>query len=119
MFAFFRDNGLRTYIVTRGGRDFVWVYSEATSGIPPEQVVGAASATTSTNNTDGEPILAKEPKLLLNDDNACKSKRINLTIGRRPVASFGDSTGELQMLEIHDGRRRAATGGAAARRRGA
>ena len=96
---YFRDNGYKTYIVTGGGQDFVRVYSEQVYGIPPEQVVGTAGATKYGYAKDGRPILTKEPKLLLNDDNAGKPEGIHLMIGRRPYAAFGNSTGDRQMLE--------------------
>ena len=96
---YLRANGYKTYIVTGGGQDFVRVYSEATYGIPPEQVVGTAGGTTYSYGKDGKPILTKEPKLLLNDNNAGKPEGIHLMIGRRPVAAFGNSTGDREMLE--------------------
>jgi hypothetical protein len=97
--SFFRANGYRTYIVTGGGQDFVRVYSERVYGIPPEQVVGSAGGTKYGYDKDGKPFLTKEPKLLLNDDNAGKPEGIHLEIGRRPRAAFGNSTGDRQMLE--------------------
>jgi phosphoglycolate phosphatase-like HAD superfamily hydrolase len=97
--SYLRANGFKTYIVTGGGQDFVRVYSERVYGIPPEQVVGTAGGTKYSYGTDGKPILAKEPKLLLNDNNAGKPEGIHLMIGRRPVAAFGNSTGDEQMLE--------------------
>ena len=96
---YFRDNGYKTYIVTGGGQDFVRVYSEQVYGIPPEQVVGTAGATKYGYTTGGRPMLTKEPKLILNDDNAGKPEGIHLMIGRRPYAAFGNSTGDRQMLE--------------------
>ena len=96
---FLRANGFKTYIVTGGGQDFVRVYAEQTYGIPPEQVVGTAGGTKYGYDQDGKPILTKEPKLLLNDDNAGKPEGIHLMIGRRPYAAFGNSTGDRQMLE--------------------
>ena len=96
---YLRANGYKTYIVTGGGQDFVRVYSEQTYGIPPEQVVGTAGGTKYGYGKDGRPFLTKEPKLLLNDDNAGKPEGIHLMIGRRPVAAFGNSTGDRQMLE--------------------
>ena len=96
---YLRASGYRTYIVTGGGQDFVRVYSDATYGIPPEQVVGSAGGTTYGYGKDGKPFLTKEPKLLLNDNNAGKPEGIHLMIGRRPVAAFGNSTGDRQMLE--------------------
>lgn len=97
--GYLRANGYKTYIVTGGGQDFVRVYSEAAYGIPPEQVVGTAGGTTYGYDKDGNPILTKEPKLLLNDNDAGKPEGIHLMIGRRPVAAFGNSTGDKQMLE--------------------
>ena len=96
---YLRANGYKTYIVTGGGQDFVRVYSENVYGIPSEQVVGSALGTTYSYDKDGKPVLTKEPKLLLNDDNAGKPEGIHLMIGRRPYAAFGNSTGDRQMLE--------------------
>ena len=96
---YFRDNGYRTYIVTGGGQDFVRQYSERVYGIPPEQVVGTAGGTSYRYDKNGRPFLLKEPKLLLNDDNAGKPQGIHLMIGRRPYAAFGNSIGDKQMLE--------------------
>ena len=96
---YLRANGYKTYIVTGGGQDFVRVYSEATYGVPPEQVVGTAGGTKYGYGKDGRPFLTKEPKLLLNDDKAGKPEGIHLMIGRRPVAAFGNSDGDRQMLE--------------------
>jgi phosphoglycolate phosphatase-like HAD superfamily hydrolase len=96
---YLRANGYKTYIVTGGGQDFVRVYAEQTYGVPPEQVVGTAGATKFGYDKSGQPFLTKEPKLLLNDNNAGKPEGIYLMIGRRPVAAFGNSTGDKQMLE--------------------
>ena len=97
--TYLRANGYKTYIVTGGGQDFVRVYAEQVYGIPPEQVVGTAGATKYGYDKSGRPFLTKEPKLLLNDDNAGKPEGIHLMIGRRPYAAFGNSTGDRQMLE--------------------
>jgi hypothetical protein len=94
-----RANGYKTYIVTGGGQDFVRTYAEQVYGIPPEQVVGTAGGTTFGYDKDGRPTLTKEPRLLLNDNNAGKPEAIHLMIGRRPCAAFGNSTGDRQMLE--------------------
>jgi phosphoglycolate phosphatase-like HAD superfamily hydrolase len=94
-----RDNGYKTFIVTGGGQDFVRVYSQQVYGIPPEQVVGSAGATKFGYASDGKPFLTKEPKLLLNDNDAGKPEGIHLMIGRRPYAAFGNSTGDREMLE--------------------
>ena len=96
---YLRANGYKTYIVTGGGQDFVRVYSEETYGVPPEQVVGSAGGTSYGYDKDGKPFLTKEPKLLLNDDKAGKPQGIHLMIGRRPLAAFGNSTGDKEMLE--------------------
>ena len=96
---YLRANGYKTYIVTGGGQDFVRVYAEQVYGIPPEQVVGTAGGTTYGYTKNGKPFLTKEPKLLLNDNNAGKPEGIHLMIGRRPNAAFGNSTGDRQMLE--------------------
>ena len=96
---YLRANGYKTYIVTGGGQDFVRVYAEQTYGIPPEQVVGTALGTKYGYAKDGKPFLTKEPKLVLNDNDAGKPEGIHLMIGRRPHIAFGNSTGDQQMLE--------------------
>ena len=97
--SYLRANDFKTYIVTGGGQDFVRVYSERVYGVPPEQVVGSAGSTKYSYDQEGKPILTKEPKLLLNDNDAGKPEGIHLMIGRRPIAAFGNSTGDEQMLE--------------------
>ena len=99
LLRYLRANGYKTYIATGGGQDFVRVYAERVYGIPPEQVVGSAGATKYGYGKDGKPFLTKEPKLLLNDNDAGKPEGIHLMIGRRPVAAFGNSTGDREMLE--------------------
>ncbi|MGE0039218.1 MAG: HAD family hydrolase [Xanthobacteraceae bacterium] len=95
---YLRANAYKTYIVTGGGQDFVRVYAEKVYGIPPEQVIGTASGTKYSYGKDGKPTLVKDPRLLLNDNNAGKVEGIHLMIGRRPYAAFGNSTGDRQML---------------------
>lgn len=105
---YLRANGYKTYIVTGGGQDFVRTYAEKTYGIPPEQVIGSATGTTFGYDKDGKPILTKDPKLLINDNDAGKPESIHLMIGRRPYVSFGNTAGDQQMLEYTaagDGRR--------------
>lgn len=97
--TYLRASGYKTYIVTGGGQDFVRVYAERVYGVPPEQVIGTAGATKFGYKPDGTPFLTKEPKLLLNDDKAGKPEGIHLVIGRRPLAAFGNSTGDREMLE--------------------
>ncbi len=96
---YLRASGYKTYIVTGGGQDFVRTYAEQVYGIPPEQVVGTAGGTKYGYDKSGKPFMTKEPKLLLNDNNAGKPEGIHLMIGRRPYAAFGNSTGDRQMLE--------------------
>jgi hypothetical protein len=97
--SYLSANGFKTYIVTGFGQDFVRLYSQQVYGIPPEQVDGSALAVKYDYAKDGKPILIKEPKLMLNDNDAGKPEGIHLMIGRRPNASFGNSTGDQQMLE--------------------
>lgn len=85
LLKYLRANGYRTYIVTGGGQDFVRVYSEAVYEIPPEKVVGTIGGTKYGYDKEGKPFLTKEPKLLLNDDNAGKPEGIHLMIGRRTM----------------------------------
>jgi hypothetical protein len=99
LLRYLRANGYKTYIVTGGGQDFVRVFAEQVYGIPPEQVIGSAGATRYGYDSQGRPFLTKEPRLLLNDNDAGKPEGIQLMIGRRPVAAFGNSTGDRQMLE--------------------
>jgi phosphoglycolate phosphatase-like HAD superfamily hydrolase len=96
---YLRANGFKTYIATGGGQDFVRVYAEQVYGIPPEQVVGTMGGTRYAYGKHGEPELFKEPKMLLNDNNAGKPEGIHLMIGRRPCGAFGNSTGDREMLE--------------------
>ncbi len=105
---YLRDNGYKTFIVTGGGQDFVRTYSQRVYGVPPWQVVGTATAAKYGYDKDGKPFLTKDPKLLLNDNNAGKVEGIHLEIGVRPVIAFGNSTGDREMLEY-------TTGGAGAR----
>ncbi len=93
-----RGNGFKTYIVSGGGQEFVRAYAQRVYGIPPEQVVGSSMAT-EYQIKDGKPVLMRLPKLFFNDDNAGKVIGINLFIGKRPYAAFGNSNGDREMLE--------------------
>ena len=99
LLSYLRASGYKTYIVTGGGQDFVRMYSKQTYGIPVEQVVGSAGGVKYGYGADGKPFLTKEPKLLINDNNAGKPESIHMMIGQRPRASFGNSTGDREMLE--------------------
>ncbi len=96
---YLRENGYRTYIVTGGGQDFVRAYAQQVYDIPPEQIVGSALDTKYEYNKEGQGILMRDPKLLLNNNFAGKAEDIYLFIGRHPRAAFGNSTGDQQMLE--------------------
>ena len=115
--SYLRANGFKTYIVTGGGQDFVRVYSERVYGIPPEQVVGTAGGTKYSYDTDGKPILTKEPKLLLNDNDAGKPEGIHLMIGRRPYRRVRQLNRRPADAGIYRSRRRLAAEDARAARR--
>src|SRR5271156_2612359 len=95
---YLRANSFRTYIVTGGGQEFVRAYSEKVYGVPPEQVVGS-SIVTKLVDTNGKPMLMREPKVFFIDDGPGKAIGINLFISKRPIAAFGNSGGDAQMLE--------------------
>lgn len=103
MMKYLRSQGYRTYIVTGGGQDFVRVFADQTYGVPPEQVVGSMGGVKYGYDANGKPTLTKEPKLLINDNNAGKPEAIHGLIGRRPIIAFGNSTGDQQMLEYATG----------------
>jgi phosphoserine phosphatase len=95
---YLRESGFRTYIVTGGGQEFVRAYSERVYGVPVEQVVGSSIAT-KYEYQGGKPVLMREPKVFFIDDKAGKAIGINLFIGKRPYAAFGNSGGDREMLE--------------------
>jgi phosphoglycolate phosphatase-like HAD superfamily hydrolase len=95
---YLREKGFRTYIVTGGGQAFVRAYSERVYGVPPEQVVGS-SIVTKYQEADGKPVLMREPKVFFIDDGPGKAVGINLFIGKRPMAAFGNSSGDAEMLQ--------------------
>lgn len=96
---YLRDNGYRTYIVTGGGQDFVRAYAQQVYGIPPEQIIGSALDTQYQYNKDGQGILMRDPKLLLNNNGDAKAEDIYLFIGKHPKAAFGNTDGDREMLE--------------------
>jgi hypothetical protein len=96
---YLRDNAYRTYIVTGGGQDFVRAYALPVYGIPPEQIVGSAIDLKYGYNKQGQGELMRDPKLLLNNNNAGKAEDIFLFIGKHPKAAFGNTAGDQQMLE--------------------
>jgi phosphoserine phosphatase len=96
--AYLRANGFKTFIVSGGGADFMRVFAERVYGIPPEQVVGS-TARTVFELRDGGPVLVKTMDNLFVDDKAGKPAGIHQFIGRRPIACFGNSDGDLAMLQ--------------------
>jgi phosphoglycolate phosphatase-like HAD superfamily hydrolase len=95
---YLRANGYRTYIVTGGGQEFVRAFAEQVYGVPPEQVVGTMFKI-DYEMRDGRPALIHAPDLFFVDDKGGKPVGINMMIGRRPQAAFGNSDGDWQMLE--------------------
>ena len=98
LLAYLRTNGFKTFIVSGGGIEFMRPWVEKAYGIPPEQVVGS-SIETKFEMRDGKPVLVRQPKINFIDDKAGKPVGINSHIGRRPIAAFGNSDGDLQMLQ--------------------
>jgi phosphoglycolate phosphatase-like HAD superfamily hydrolase len=98
LLTYLRANGFKTFIVSGGENAFMRPWVEKTYGIPPEQVVGS-SIKTRFELRDGKPVLARLPEWDFVDDNDGKPIGINSHIGRRPVASFGNSDGDLEMLQ--------------------
>jgi phosphoserine phosphatase len=96
--AYLRANGFKTYIVSGGGVEFMRPWVERVYGIPPEQVVGS-SVKTKFEVRDGKPVLVRLPELNFIDDKEGKPVGINSHIGRRPIAAFGNSDGDLPMLQ--------------------
>jgi hypothetical protein len=96
--AYLRANGFKTFVVSGGGIEFMRPWTERVYGIPPEQVVGS-SIKTKFEMKDGRPTLFRLPELNFNDDKAGKPVGINEHIGRRPIAAFGNSDGDLEMLQ--------------------
>jgi hypothetical protein len=98
MLSYLRANGFKTFIVSGGGIEFMRPWAEKTYGIPPEQVVGS-SVKTKFELRDGQPVLVRLPEVNFIDDKGGKPVGINQHIGRRPIAAFGNSDGDLQMLQ--------------------
>jgi phosphoserine phosphatase len=98
LLAYLRANGFKTYIVSGGGVEFMRAFTERVYGVPPEQVIGS-SIVTKFEVVDGKPVLKREAKVNFIDDKAGKPVGINSFIGRRPIAAFGNSDGDFQMLE--------------------
>ena len=95
---YLRANGFKTFIVSGGGIEFMRPWAEKVYGIPPEQVIGSSGGL-QFGMKDGRPVLIKLPNLVLKDDKEGKPIGIQRHIGRRPIAAFGNSDGDLQMLQ--------------------
>ena len=102
LLSYLRANGFKTFIVSGGGIEFMRPWVEEVYGIPPEQVVGS-SIKVKFETTDTGPILRRLPKLDFIDDKEGKPVGIHKFIGRRPIAAFGNSDGDLQMLQWTEG----------------
>ena len=98
LLAYLRANGFKNYIVSGGGIEFMRPWTEKVYGIPPEQVIGS-SVKTKFEMRDGNPVIVRLPEVNFNDDKGGKPVGINQHIGRRPIAAFGNSDGDLQMLQ--------------------
>jgi phosphoserine phosphatase len=98
LLAYLRANGFKTYIVSGGGVEFMRPWAEKAYGIPPEQVIGS-TIKTKFDLQDGQPVLVRLAELDSIDDGPGKAVNINKIIGRRPIAAFGNSDGDLQMLQ--------------------
>ena len=99
---YLRVNGFRTFIVSGGGIEFMRPWAERVYGIPPDQIIGS-SVKTKFELRDGKPVLVRLSELNFNDDKADKPVGINQHIGRRPIAAFGNSRGDKEMLEYTQG----------------
>ncbi|MFL5045919.1 MAG: HAD family hydrolase [Xanthobacteraceae bacterium] len=99
LLGYLRANGFKTFIVSGGGVEFIRAFAERSYGIPPEQVVGSSGVTKFKIGPDGKPALLKEPTVEFVDDGPGKPVGINRVIGRRPILAFGNSDGDLQMLQ--------------------
>ena len=103
LLAYLRANGFKTFIVSGGGVEFMRVFAEKAYGIPPEQVVGSSGAVKFRIGANGKPELVKDRKVEFIDDGPGKPVGINRFIGRRPILAFGNSDGDLQMLQYTAG----------------
>ncbi len=98
LLTYLRANGFKTFIASGGSIDFMRPWTEAIYGIPPEQVIGS-SIKTSVEIRDGKPVLMRLPELNFYNDKEGKIVGIHQHIGRQPIAAFGNSDGDLKMLQ--------------------
>ena len=95
---YLRQNGFQTYIVSGGGVDFMRAWAEGVYGIPPQQIIGS-SLKTEFQMRDGQPVVVRLPEIGFINDKAGKPVAIDLHIGKRPLMAFGNSDGDLEMLQ--------------------
>jgi hypothetical protein len=98
LLAYLRANGFKTFIVSGGGVEFMRACAEQLYGVPPEQVIGSSNKT-EFEICEGQPVIRRLPELYFFNDKAGKPAAIQHYIGRRPIAAFGNSDGDLQMLQ--------------------
>jgi phosphoserine phosphatase len=98
LLAYLRQRGFTTFLVSGGGVDFMRPWAEQTYGIPPQQVIGS-SIQTRFELHDGEPVLMRQSQINVVNDGDSKPVTIQQHIGRRPIAAFGNSDGDLAMLQ--------------------
>jgi phosphoserine phosphatase len=99
LLAYLRANGFETFIASGGGIEFMRPWTERVYGVPPQNVVGS-SIKTEFQVVDGQPVLMRRPEIAFIDDKAGKPVGINAHIGKRPIAAFGNSDGDFEMLEF-------------------
>ncbi len=98
LLAYLREHGFKTYIVSGGGAEFMRPWTEKVYGVPPEQVIGS-TIKTKFEKRGGKPVLVRLPEVFFIDDGDGKPVAIQNFVGRRPLLAFGNSDGDLQMLE--------------------
>lgn len=99
LLGYLRANGFKTFIVSGGSVEFMRPWAEQAYGIPPEQIIGSQQEVNFAMR-DGKPVLTRGPKFVFVDDGPGKPVGIYRQIGRRPIAAFGNSDGDLQMLQV-------------------
>lgn len=96
---YLRNNGFMVYIVSGGGQEFIRAYAQQIYNLPPNQIIGSSITTKYENQPNGIPLLMRLPKVFFICNYGGKPVAINLIIGKKPSAAFGNSTGDKEMLE--------------------
>jgi len=99
LLVYLRTNAFKIFVVSGGGIEFMYAFAEQVYDVPPEQVVGSSIVTQFTMRPDGKPVLMREAKVNFVDDGPGKPVAINQYIGRRPILAFGNTDGDLPMLQ--------------------